>query len=214
MVRAFSAYTDFCYLIRRNVIDEDTLGAIDDAVHRFHRYRVIFKETNVRADTVNGKAFSLPRQHAMIHYRAHIENFGAPNGLCSSITESKHVVAIKRPWRRSSRYQALCQMLIINSRMDKLSAARRDFTFRGMMKGTCLSHALRTIAEEDEDAGEVIDGGEDDSGEVPDNSDLADRRALQLSTECGSVEGTSLLTDVFLARTKGESNCYILSCVI
>ncbi|KAG6826421.1 hypothetical protein H0H92_015852 [Tricholoma furcatifolium] len=40
--------------------------------------------------------------------------FGTPNGLCSSITESAHIRAIKKHWRRSSRYQALGQMLLIN----------------------------------------------------------------------------------------------------
>ena len=63
-----------------------------------------------------------------------IREFGAPNGLCSSITESKHIKAVKIPWRRSNRYKALQQMLYINQRMDKLSAARLDFTRRGMLE--------------------------------------------------------------------------------
>lgn len=74
-----------------------------------------------------------------------IRAFGAPNGLCSSITESKHIKAVKKPWRRSSRYQALGQMLLTNQRLDKLAAARVDFQRRGMLKGTCLSHTLQLI---------------------------------------------------------------------
>lgn len=31
----------------------------------------------------------LPRQHSLVHYSALIRGFGAPNGLCSSITESR-----------------------------------------------------------------------------------------------------------------------------
>jgi hypothetical protein len=125
MVRAFNAYLDFCYLVRRNVLDEEGLDQIDDALCRFHQYRKIFQETGVRDSTPEG--FALPRQHVMIHYRLHIENFSAPNGLCSSITESKHIVAVKRPWRRSSRYKALKQMLTTNERLDKLAAAWIDF---------------------------------------------------------------------------------------
>ncbi|KAJ7112741.1 hypothetical protein C8R43DRAFT_832359, partial [Mycena crocata] len=79
--------------------------------------------------------FCLPRQHSLTHYRYLIQEFGAPNGLCSSITESKHIKAVKEPWRRSSRYQALGQMLTINDRLDKLAAARVNFTERGILSG-------------------------------------------------------------------------------
>jgi len=166
MVRAFSAYIDFAYLVRQNVINTDTLDAIDESVERFHHHRLIFQETGVRSDTTNRKAFSLPRQHSMVHYRAHIENFGAPNGLCSSITESKHIVAVKRPWRRSGKYKALKQMLVINERMDKIAAAHRDFTARGMLHGTCLSHAqLKLLLSVEGDKDDEGDEGEDDEGE-------------------------------------------------
>ncbi|KAH7903259.1 hypothetical protein BJ138DRAFT_981738, partial [Hygrophoropsis aurantiaca] len=84
MVRAMSAFLDFCYLVRRGTIDEETLNAMDNALQRFHAERVIFADLGV----VQG--FSLPRQHAMKHYRQLTQLFGAPNGLCSSITESKN----------------------------------------------------------------------------------------------------------------------------
>ena len=78
----------------------------------------------------------------MEHYVAHIRSFGAPNGLCSSITESKHIKAVKEPWRRSSRFDALGQMLLTNQRLDKLAALRVAYTRRGMLEGTCLSNAI------------------------------------------------------------------------
>ena len=56
-----------------------------------------------------------------------IHEFGAPNGLFSSITESKHIKAIKEPWRHSSHFEALGQMILTNQRLDKLVAARVDF---------------------------------------------------------------------------------------
>ncbi|KII96186.1 hypothetical protein PLICRDRAFT_87439 [Plicaturopsis crispa FD-325 SS-3] len=127
MVRAISAFLDFCYLVRRDVIDETTLDAIDDALRRFHRDRAIFLVTGVRND------FSLPRQHSLVHYRTHIELFGAPNGLCSSITESKHIKAVKEPWRRSSHFEALGQMLLTNQRLDKLDAFRADLAAKGLL---------------------------------------------------------------------------------
>jgi hypothetical protein len=35
MVRALSAFLEFCYLVRRNVINESTLQQIDEALARF-----------------------------------------------------------------------------------------------------------------------------------------------------------------------------------
>ncbi|KAI0284151.1 hypothetical protein BC826DRAFT_1109838 [Russula brevipes] len=127
MVHAISAFMEFCYLVRRSQIDEDTLAAIDDAVSRFHTEREVFIEEDIRED------FSLPRQHSLAHYHDLIILFGAPNGVCSSITESKHIKAVKEPWRRSSRNKPLGQMLLTNQRLDKLAASRVDFEARGML---------------------------------------------------------------------------------
>ena len=38
-------------------------------------------------------------------------------------------------------------MLLTNQRLDKLAAANMDFTDCGMLEGTCLSEALKTIGE-------------------------------------------------------------------
>ncbi|KAG1886992.1 hypothetical protein F4604DRAFT_1889809 [Suillus subluteus] len=139
VVRAFRALLEFCYLIRRNVITEKSLLEIQDALTRFHTYREVFRTTGVVP------TFSLPRQHSMTHYVYLIRLFGAPNGLCSSIMESKHIKAVKEPWRRSSRYKALGQMLLTNQRLDKLAASRVDFRIRRMLSGTCLSSVLASL---------------------------------------------------------------------
>lgn len=130
VVRTFSAFLDFCYLVRRDVIDEDTLTAIDETLARFHREREVFVALGVRPGGI-----SLPRQHSLTHYRRLIILFGAPNGLCSSITESKHIKAVKEPYRRSSKHNALLQMLLTNQRLDKLAALRVELTARGMLDG-------------------------------------------------------------------------------
>ncbi|THU92773.1 hypothetical protein K435DRAFT_829595 [Dendrothele bispora CBS 962.96] len=154
MVRTFSAFLEFCYLVWRNIINQETLVAIDAAVARFHHERDIFREVGVRdEDTTLG--FSIPRQHALSHYRYLIEEFGAPNGLCSSITESKHIKAVKEPWWRSRRFEALGQMLVINSRMDKPAASQVDFKSHGMLDGP-LSEKLELVM------GEIPEDADDD----------------------------------------------------
>jgi hypothetical protein len=136
MVQAIRAFLEFCYIARRDIHDTHSLAALDDALRRFHHHRDIFRTTGIRL-----KGFNLPRQHSLTHYVKLIRAFGAPNGLCSSITESKHIKAVKEPWRRSNRFDALSQMLLTNQRLDKLAAARVDFAERGMLQGTCLSAA-------------------------------------------------------------------------
>ncbi|KAG1902160.1 uncharacterized protein F5891DRAFT_1127780 [Suillus fuscotomentosus] len=97
-VRAFRALLEFCYLVRRNIITEKTLTEIQDVLARFHHYREAFRDAGVVP------TFSLPHQHSLKHY---IQLFGAPNSLCSLITESKHIKAVKEPWRCLSRFNAL-----------------------------------------------------------------------------------------------------------
>jgi hypothetical protein len=140
MVQTIRAFLEFCYIARRDIHDTHSLAALDDALQRFHQHREIFRTSGIRSD-----GFNLPRQHSLIHYCKLIRAFGAPNGLCSSITESKHIKAVKEPWRRSSRFEALSQMLLTNQRLDKLAAARVDFADRGMLQGTCLSAAWDRI---------------------------------------------------------------------
>ena len=134
------ALLEFCYIARRNVHDTNSLAALDDALQRFHHHRKIFYISGVCI-----KGFNLPRQHSLIHYAKLIRAFGAPNGLCSSIMESKHIKAVKEPWRRSSHFEALSQMLLTNQRLNKLAAAWVDFTNHGMLQGTCLSAVWEQI---------------------------------------------------------------------
>ena len=170
MVRAITAFMEFCYLVRRSQLDEDTLDQIDSSVARFHQEHEIFKETGVRDD------FSLPRQHSISHYRFLIQQFRAPNGLCSSITESKHIKVVKDPYRRSSRNELLGQMLLTNQWLDKLEATRVDFATRGMLKGPLLlsgianehqADAALNVAHNPRDGGDVeADGGITSMGDV------------------------------------------------
>jgi hypothetical protein len=140
MVQAIRAFLEFCYIARCDILDANSLDQLQDALDRYHAYRKIFQECGVRTGS-----FNLPRQHSLLHYLQLIREFGAPNGLCSSITESKHIKAVKEPWRRSNRWNALGQMLLTNQRLDKLAAAHVDFVHRQMLDGTSLDWALSRL---------------------------------------------------------------------
>jgi len=117
-----------------------TIKRLEELLGLYHQSREIFVDTGVRE-----KDQQPPRQHCMIHYARLIRAFGAPNGLCSSITESKHIEAVKEPWRRSNRFHALGQMLKTNLRLDKLSAARVAFKSCEMLEGDYLESICALI---------------------------------------------------------------------
>ena len=174
---------EFCYLVRRNVIYEDDIIAINAAVAKFHVERSIFNE--IRPD-----GYSLPRQHPLVHYTFLIQEFGAPNGLCSSITELKHIQAVKEPYRRSSHYEALGQMLVMNQRLDKLAAARVDFQARGMLD---RQFGLPEIPPDPPDPANNLQDEEDDDG--------------------GAIDG-DIDSEVILAQKPSESPRYNFSLLL
>jgi hypothetical protein len=137
IIRTFRAFLEFCYIARKDVLREVDLQQLEEALSQFHHHGRIFVTSGVRPDGI-----SLPRQHSIVHYPSLIRNFGAPNSLCTSITESKHIRAVKDPWRRSNRNEPLGQMLVTNQRLDQLSTAQTDFEIRGMLSGTQANELL------------------------------------------------------------------------
>ncbi|KAJ7678406.1 hypothetical protein B0H17DRAFT_109703 [Mycena rosella] len=81
-----------------------------------------------------------------------------PNGLCSSITESKHIKAVKEPWRRSSRFNALLQMLTTISRLDKVGTTS---SYTAMVHGGAQPQltVAAIINGDDEDEDDVVTHG-------------------------------------------------------
>jgi hypothetical protein len=93
MVRAVRYFLEFCYHVRRSVLDNDNLDMLDELLAKYHEERKVFQDEDVCPT-----GFNLPRQHALTHYRQLIIEYGAPNGLCSSITESAHIKKVKEPY--------------------------------------------------------------------------------------------------------------------
>ncbi|KAH9980440.1 hypothetical protein BJV74DRAFT_879340 [Russula compacta] len=125
MVQSITSFMDACYIAHCNAITAPALEHFHKSVEKFHECM---------------DSISLPCQHALKHFYNSIHLFGSPNGLCSSITESKHIKAVKEPWRQSSQYQALIQMLQIIVQMEKMTVLHRIFSDCGMLIGTTSSY--------------------------------------------------------------------------
>ncbi|KAL0058854.1 hypothetical protein AAF712_014433 [Marasmius tenuissimus] len=184
MVKALSAFMECCFIVRKNALTVDDFVAFDHHLERFHEFRKIFVTTGVRDD------LSLPRQHSLVHYPRSLRMFGSPNGLCSSITESKHIKAVKEPWRRSSRHKALPQMLKSITRLEKLHAIRQKFSKWGWLVGSTLWF---TSTVSDPAMVEMIMGAGDDESEASDDED----------GDFGPLTGPKAESSIRLARIKG-----------
>lgn len=198
-MQCISAFIECCYIARRNAITSLDLKAFERHLTRFQDLRNIFIETEVRT------SISLPRQHALCHYVCKIELFGSPNGICSSITESMHIRAVKEPWRRSSRFEPLPQMVKTVLRLDKLAALRRVFNNRGMLEGMVSKYVFQAVTGtlpvicpygENDEGGDGNDNGNDND----DNDDG------------GPLSGPPTLAQVTLAVTSGKYISHKNSC--
>ena len=86
-----------------------------------------------------------------------IQEFGMPNGLCSSITESHHIIAVKKPWHRSNHYEPLGQILLTNQRLDKLASACVTFTACAMLPDKRTTTLRPKLVKNNEDEDEPVD---------------------------------------------------------
>jgi len=94
-------------------------------------------------------------------------------------------------------------MLTINTRNDKLTATRIDFSSRGMLNGTCLGEALKNLRNSLEDidsSSSDMEDGSDSGGE-----DGEDLNADEDEDGTGLADGSPTLSEVALASTRGES---------
>ena len=139
MICAVCDHIKFSHLIHQDVHDTDLLQALHDILKRFHENCEIFRSSGVVHH------FNYPCQHALKPNVHLIHEYGSPNGLCSSMTDNKHIKAIKSPWRCSNKYKAIRWMLLTNQWLDKLSVSHVHFTMNGMLQGDCLSERLAML---------------------------------------------------------------------
>ncbi len=134
MVRCLSAFMNCCYIVHCNAITTSNITHFRHYLANFHQFRQIFITTGVRKD------FSLPCQHALMHYPNAIELWGSPNGTCTSQTEAKHRPVVKKTWQRSSHHNPLLQMVKMLTCLDKLRALQCVFKQQGMLVGTIANY--------------------------------------------------------------------------
>jgi hypothetical protein len=120
-----------------------TLIELEETLELFYNAQEVFVETGTQEiESVP------PWQHCLVHYPHLICKFGSPNGLCSFITKSKHIKAVKEPWRQLHQWNALFQMLITNQQLNKLAASEAIFKSKKMLEGKVLTNMKHQLGGE------------------------------------------------------------------
>ena len=133
MFQCLAIFLDFTYTACYSEHDIVSLSTMEKALAYFHKLHVVLIKTRVFPDR-----FGLPCQNSLVHYIHSIQQFGSPNGLCSSITKSNHIKAIKKTWRCSNYNEPIDQMLGMLTYLLKLSATAIKFRCCRMLQNNVL----------------------------------------------------------------------------
>lgn len=192
---------DFCYIARRSLHNEHSLQEMDDKLAEFYELHSVFHDKDIR------DSFALPRQHTLAHFVRGIHLFGSPNGLCTSITESKHIHAVKQPWCAMNKNNPLLQILNINTCRSKLAAARTQFSSHGMLQHNVLTAARRAMDLELFEDDKIIPGPFDDGDAGGINNHQLPDAENQHFLDVSNVDGDPEPAAVILAKKLGMWLC-------
>ncbi|TEB19315.1 hypothetical protein FA13DRAFT_1821107 [Coprinellus micaceus] len=173
MVECLAVFMNICYILRRNAITASALKEASTELERFHELRAVFVEEGAR------QHISLPRQHALPHFIPAVRNFGSPNGLCSSITESRHITAME--------------------------AIRRRFSNLGMLEGTTSWYTAMEMSTR----AALNDSAEDGCEEKVESEVTEDDNEDEWDMEdVGPVPGPRMASSVKLSQTRERVSSY------
>jgi hypothetical protein len=104
VLKAVIAVLDFIYYARLPVHTNTTLDLLDEALARFHSFKDVFIEHDIRAD------FNINKVHSMIHYSESIRQLGAADGYNTETPERLHIEFAKRAYLATNRRHFFGQM--------------------------------------------------------------------------------------------------------
>ena len=114
-LQAITALLDFIYIAQYPAHDSVTLGYLDDALERFHKYRHYFLDVGIRKD------FNIPKFHSLLHYADSIRAFGTTDNYNTEMFERLHIDFAKKGWRASNHRDEFPQMIRWLSRQEKIN---------------------------------------------------------------------------------------------
>ncbi|KAF9010818.1 hypothetical protein BDQ17DRAFT_1387964 [Cyathus striatus] len=128
-----------------------------------------------------------------------------------SLPQSKHIKAVKEPWRCSSRYNALIQMLRTITRLEKLSSLASEFDRHGMLDGSTYSYTRMIQGggfpePKERLGGSDIEGDEEDDFELGLSSAPCATASVKLAKKAEPVKSYPRNLEALAARI--EQPCF------
>ncbi|KAI0069497.1 hypothetical protein K474DRAFT_1752518 [Panus rudis PR-1116 ss-1] len=114
IVQATRALLDFLYLAQYPIHSSETLGYLEDALHRFHLVKEVFIELGIRSE------WKLPKLHYLDHYRFFIELLGTPDNFSTEFTERLHEEFPKAAYGATNHRDEFPQMTLWQERHEKI----------------------------------------------------------------------------------------------
>ena len=105
---------DFIYYAQFQLHTDETLGALEECLNTFHRYKDVFIELELRED------FNIPKFHSLLHYVNAIRNLGSLDGYNTESPERLHIDYAKEAYRASNKRDYVEQMTLWLQRQEAI----------------------------------------------------------------------------------------------
>ncbi|KAG8697208.1 hypothetical protein FRC11_000180, partial [Ceratobasidium sp. 423] len=135
VLRAVIAVIDFIYYAQLPVHTDITLELLDDALTRFHEFKGVFVEYDIRSD------FNINKVHSMIHYSESIRQLGTADGYNTETPERLHIEFAKRAYQATNRHNFFQQMTVYLERRERVAK------FDAYLRWTIPEYAARLHVE-------------------------------------------------------------------
>ena len=125
ILKAMRAFLDFVYLAQYDSHSTATLGYLEEALHKFHKFKQHIANSGVRSGPKQNGEFHIPKIELMQHVKRLIELLGSAPQFSSEQTERCHIDMAKIPYKATNRKahaEQMCQYLDRTERMRLFSA--------------------------------------------------------------------------------------------
>lgn len=125
IMEAMRGFLDFIYLAQYESHSTETLGYLEEALRKFHRYKHHISESGVRSGPKRNGEFHIPKIELMHHVKRLIELLGSAPQFSSEQTERCHIDMAKTPYKATNRKdyaEQMCRYLDRRERVRLFSA--------------------------------------------------------------------------------------------
>ncbi|QRW23044.1 DNA-directed RNA polymerase subunit beta' [Rhizoctonia solani] len=115
VLKTVLAVIDFIYYAWLPIHTTTTLQLLDNALARFHQFKDVFVDLEIRKD------FNINKIHSMVHYLELIWQMGAADGYNTETPKQLHIKFAKRAYKATNRCDFFAQMTVYLKRRERVA---------------------------------------------------------------------------------------------